>query len=59
MSFYSVCVSRWLLKDGEGLLSKESARSCIDGSVFYKLAEKNDNKQVNDLQPLVPAAGAR
>ena len=35
---------RLLLKDEKGLLSKESARSVIDGSVFQKLAEEREKR---------------
>ena len=35
---------RLLLKDDKGLLSKESARSVIDGSVFQKLAEEREKR---------------
>lgn len=35
---------RLLLKDENGLLSKESARSLIDGSVFQKLAQERDKR---------------
>ncbi len=39
-------VGRWLLKDEQGLLSKEAVRTCIDGSVFYRLADENENRKV-------------
>jgi Caleosin related protein len=40
-----LCVPcRLLLKDDKGLLSKESARSVIDGSVFQKLAEEREKR---------------
>lgn len=35
---------RLLLKDENGLLSKESARSIIDGSVFQKLADEREKR---------------
>lgn len=35
---------RLLLKDDKGLLSKEGARSVIDGSVFQKLAEEREKR---------------
>jgi Caleosin related protein len=40
-----ICVlCRLLLKDEKGLLSKEGARSVIDGSVFQKLAEEREKR---------------
>ncbi len=39
-------VGRWLLKDEQGLLSKEAVRTCIDGSVFYRLADENESRKV-------------
>lgn len=35
---------RLLLKDEQGLLSKEDARSIIDGSAFQKLAEDREKQ---------------
>jgi Caleosin related protein len=38
------CTRRLLLKDDKGLLSKEGARSIIDGSVFQKLADEREKR---------------
>ena len=37
---------RWLLKDEHGCLTKEKARACIDGSIFYQLAAENEQRKV-------------
>ncbi len=37
--------SRWLLKDEDGCLTKEKARACIDGSIFYQLAAENEQRK--------------
>ena len=37
---------RWLLKDENGRLTKEKARGCIDGSIWYQLAAENEHRQV-------------
>lgn len=39
-------ICRWLLKDEQGLLSKEAVRTCIDGSVWYRLAAEKEKKKV-------------
>jgi peroxygenase len=37
----------WLLKDEQGFLSKEAVRTCIDGSIFYRLAAENEKKKAD------------
>ena len=48
---YSCVHPRWLLKDEHGRLTKEKARACIDGSIWYQLAAENEHRQVRSSMP--------
>ena len=50
---WCTCI-RWLLKDEHGCLTKEKARGCIDGSIFYQLAAENENHKVPCAQSKGP-----